>query len=99
MIPSGDLFDMKATIATDKQRMIEAEYALLVSKMSLAQLLQLEDFKDFDIADVEYEFEPNTIFFESPEFIYYKARIERTEFKILKINLKFAEKTENIAKE
>src|SRR5690554_6351847 len=53
MIPSGDLFDMKATVATNKQRIIEAEYALLVSKMSLAQLLQLESFKEFDIADVE----------------------------------------------
>lgn len=98
MIPSGDLFDMKATIATDKQRMIEAEYALLVSKMSLAQLLQLEDFKDFDIADVEYEFEPNTIFFESPESIYYKARNERTELKIAENNLKIAEKDVDIAK-
>ncbi len=98
MIPSGDLFDMKATIATDKQRIIEAEYALLVSKMSLAQLLQLEDFKDFDIADVEYEFEPNTIFFESPESIYYKARNERTELKIAENNLKIAEKDVDIAK-
>lgn len=98
MIPSGDLFDMKATIATDKQRIIEAEYALLVSKMSLAQLLQLEGFKEFDIADVEYEFEPNTIFFESPESIYYKARNERTELKIAENNLKIAEKDIEIAK-
>lgn len=98
MIPSGDLFDMKATIATDKQRIIEAEYALLVSKMSLAQLLQLEDFKEFDIADVEYEFEPNTIFFESPESIYYKARNERTDVKIAENNVKIAEKDIEIAK-
>src|SRR5690554_6934690 len=43
MIPSGDLFDMKATIATDKQNIIQAEYNLLISKLSLAQLLQLEN--------------------------------------------------------
>lgn len=98
MIPSGDLFDMKATVATNKQRIIEAEYALLVSKMSLAQLLQLESFKEFDIADVEYDFEPNTIFFESPESIYYKARNERTELKIAENNVQIAEKDIEIAK-
>lgn len=98
MIPSGDLFDMKATVATDKQRIIQAEYALLVSKMSLAQLLQMEDFKEFDIADVEYEFEANAIFFESPESIFYKARQERTELKIAQNNVTIAEKDVDIAK-
>ena len=98
MIPSGDLYDMKATLATDKQRIIQADYALVVSKMSLAQLLQMEDFKDFDIADVDYEFEPNSIFFESPESIFNKARQERTDLKIAQSNVKVAEKDVEIAK-
>lgn len=98
MIPSGDLYDMKATLATDKQRIIQAEYALIVSKMSLAQLLQMEDFKDFDIADVEYEFEPTTILLETPESIFQKARFERTELKIAENNVKIAEKDVDIAK-
>lgn len=98
MIPSGDLFDMKATIATDKQRIIQAEYALLVSKMSLAQLLQMEDFKDFDIADVEYNFELNEIFFQTPEAIFDKAKQERTELKIAENSVKLAEKDIDIAK-
>lgn len=98
MIPSGDLFDMKATLATDKQRIIQAEYALIVSKMSLAQLLQMEDFKEFDIADVEYEFEPTTILLETPESIFNKARFERTELKIAENNVKISEKDVEIAK-
>lgn len=98
MIPSGDLYDMKATLATGKQRIIQAEYALLVSKMSLAQLLQMEDFKAFDIADVEYEFQPNSIFFETPESIYQQAKQERTELKIAENNVKIAEKDVDIAK-
>ena len=98
MIPSGDLFDIKATIATDKQRLIQAEYALLVSKMSLAQLLQLEDFKEFDIADVEYDFETNEIFFQTPESIYDKAKEERTELKIAQNSVELAEKDVDIAK-
>lgn len=98
MIPSGDLFDMKATIATDKQRIIQGEYALLVSKMSLAQLMQLEDFKEFDIADVEYDFEPNAIYFETPESIYNRAKEDRTELKIAETNVGLAEKDVDIAK-
>lgn len=98
MIPRGDLYDMKATLATGKQRIIQADYALLVSKMSLAQLLQMEDFKDFDIADVAYEFQANNIFFESPESIFNKARQERTELKIAENNVLMAEKDVEIAK-
>lgn len=98
MIPSGDLFDLKATIATDKQRIIQEEYNLLISKMSLAQLLQIDDFKDFDIADVEYEFEENAIFFQTPETIFSKAKEERTELKIAQNSVTLAEKDVEIAK-
>lgn len=98
MIPKGDLFDMKATIATDRQRIVESTYALLISKMSLAQLLQMKDFKDFDVADVEYDFQVNTILLEGPESIYGKARNERTELKIAENNVRIAEKDIDIAK-
>src|SRR5690606_31000143 len=91
MIPSGDLFDIKATLATDKQRMVQAEYALLVSKMSLAQLMQLNDFDTFDIADVSYDFQPNSIFFETPQTIFNKAREMRTELKIAQNNVQVAQ--------
>jgi outer membrane protein len=98
MVPSGDLFEIKATLATDRQRIIQSEYALLVSKMSLAQLLQLEDFKDFDIVETDYDFELNEIFFQTPESIFNKAKQERTELKIAENEVKLAEKDIDIAK-
>lgn len=98
MIPKGDLFDTKATIATDKQRIVESTYALLISKMSLAQLLQMEEFQDFDIADVEYDFQHNAILLEGPEAIYKKAKTERTELKLAENNVRIAEKDVDIAK-
>ncbi len=64
----------------------------------MAQLLQLDDFKDFDIADVEYDFQANEIFFQSPESIYQKAKQERTELKIAENNMKIAEKDVDIAR-
>ena len=52
--PRGDLMDMKATVAASDLAIINAENALLISKLSLAQLLQLDDFRDFDVADQDY---------------------------------------------
>lgn len=98
MIPRGDLFEIKATLATDKQRIIQSEYQLLLSKMSLAQLLLLKNFKDFDIVDVEYEFEVNPIFLQTPESIYQKAIAERVEVKMAQNNVAIAEKDIAISK-
>jgi outer membrane protein len=36
---------------SDNQRVIIAENTLMISKLSLAQLLQLDTFQDFDVAD------------------------------------------------
>ena len=50
MIPRGDLLDVEATVAADRQRVIAAQNTLFLSKLSLEQLLQLDDFRNFDIA-------------------------------------------------
>jgi len=97
-VPRGDVLDIKATVATDNQRKIAAENALLISKLSLAQLMQLENFQDFDIADTEYEVEENSILLQQPSEIYSKAREERTELKIANANVAVAEKDVKIAK-
>ncbi len=97
-VPRGDLLDMKATVATSKQAVITAENALLISKLSLAQLLQLEDFKEFDIVDTDYEAPESTVINESPESIFQKAKEVRVELKIAKANLEVAEKDVRIAR-
>ena len=51
-IPRGDLLDVKATVALNNQNVIVAENALLISRLSLAQLLQLKDFQNFDVVDM-----------------------------------------------
>ena len=99
VVPRGDLLDSKATVAADKQRIVIAENTLFISKLSLAQLLQLEDFRDFDIASDEANaFQKSTILNEKPETILDKAKQERVELKIAKANLELAEKDIKIAK-
>lgn len=97
-VPRGDLLDMNATVASSQQAVIVAENTLLISKLSLAQLLQLEDFQDFDIADNDYEVRESEVMLQSPSAIFEKAKEERAELKIAKTNLEIAEKDVRIAR-
>jgi outer membrane protein len=80
-IPKGDLLDVKATVASN-QRVIIAENTLMISKLSLAQLLQLDTFQDFDVADNTEVEEDNKILLQTPIAIYDKAKEQRTELKL-----------------
>jgi outer membrane protein len=97
-VPRGDLLDIKATVASDNQNVITAKNALLISKLSLAQLLQLKEFYDFDVTDDTSAKDENNILAQTPIAIYDKAKEERTELKIAKTNLEIAEKNVAIAK-
>ena len=97
-IPRGDLYDLKATIATDQQAITVSENNLLISKLSLAQLLQLKEFADFDVIDDTNAKDENNIMAQSPVDIYNKAKETRTELKLAQTNLEIAEKNVAIAK-
>ncbi len=99
VVPRGDLLDSKATVAADKQKVVLAENTLFISKLSLAQLLQLSDFQNFDVSDEETNvFDKSLVLNEKPETILEKAKQERVELKIAKTNLELAEKDITIAK-
>ena len=98
VVPRGDLLDIKATVATNNQAIVTAENALLISKLSLAQLLQLDNFRDFDIADANYEAKESSTLLQTPAAIFAKAKEERVELKIAKTNLEIAERDLKIAK-
>jgi outer membrane protein len=98
VVPRGDLLDIKATVASNNQAIVNAQNALLISKLSLAQLLQLENFKDFDIIDADYTVSESATLLQTPAAIYAKAKEERVELKIAKTNLEIAERDVKIAK-
>jgi outer membrane protein len=97
-VPRGDLLDMKATVALDIQREIAADNALLISKLSLSQLLQLPDFENFDISDETSVNDTNNILGQTPTAIYNKSKEIKTELKIASANLEIAQKNVAIAK-
>jgi outer membrane protein len=98
VIPRGDLLDVKATVAADKQRLVAAENTLFISKLSLAQILQLDDFQNFDVSDEDYAALESSTMLQKPEDILAKAKENRVELKIAKTNLDIAEKDIKIAK-
>jgi outer membrane protein len=97
-LPKGDLLDLEANIATNKQAIVAAENVLFLSRLSLAQLLQLKDFQTFDISDNDYAVTESAAMLQSPEAILERARNERMELKIAKANLEIAQKDVIIAK-
>lgn len=97
-VPQGDLLDIKATVASDKQRLIAAENALLISRLSLAQLLRLEDFQNFDISEEKLDVFDSVVMQENPNTIINKAKETRTELQIAASNMEVAKKDIAIAK-
>jgi outer membrane protein len=98
VVPRGDLLDIKATVASDTQRLIVAKNTLLISKLSLAQLLRLDDFENFDVSDDEISVSESEVLLESSENIVAKAKENRTELKIAESNIAIAKKDISIAR-
>jgi outer membrane protein len=98
MIARGDLLDVQATVASDKQRIIAAENVLFLSKLGLAQLLQLTDYQNFDVEDSNQLALQTTTVLDNPTAVVEKAKADRVELKIAKTNLEIAEKDIKIAK-
>ncbi|WP_329807100.1 TolC family protein [Flavobacterium facile] len=97
-VPKGDLLDIQATMASGKQRVIVAENTLMLSKLSLAQLLQIQDFQNFDVSDEDMPTMLSTILSETPEALITKAKETRTDLKISNTNIEIAKKDISIAK-
>lgn len=98
LLPRGDLLELKATVALSEQRLLQAENAVLMSKLSLAQLLQLPDFRNFNIAEESMEAAPNRLLNEDPSVIFQTAKETRTEILQARANLDVAERDVRIAR-
>lgn len=97
-IPRGDVLDIKANLALNRQNVVAAENALLISKLSLAQLLQIKGFENFDVIDAISVTDEVSILSQSPSVIVEKAKESRTDLKIAQTNLEIAQKNLAIAK-
>ena len=61
VVAKGDLLEVEATAANLEQQIVNTENSVLISTINLAQLLQITDYQNFQIADVDYEVPPSDI--------------------------------------
>ena len=92
VIPKGDLYEFEANLAGVEKTLIDAQNNYALSKISLAQLLLLDDYQNFDIADKEYELQVSNILDKSPEEIFAVAVSTKNEIKLFETNLDIAKK-------
>ena len=97
-LPKGDLLEIKATDATEKQNMAVAENSVRISLISLAQLLRVEDYETFDIEDEGYEIIDEGISAKDIGEIIQKAKENRYEVKIAEKNVELAKKELQMAR-
>ncbi|MBT8186686.1 MAG: TolC family protein [Croceitalea sp.] len=98
VLPRGDLLEIEATAANQEQQIVNTESLVLISRINLAQLLQITDYENFDIADESFEIPPSDILDNSPKIIFDKALGFRNDIKFSESNVQLAEKDLQIAK-
>ncbi|MDX1327558.1 MAG: TolC family protein, partial [Arenibacter sp.] len=98
VVPNGDLLEIEATLANQEQQIVNTENSVLLSRINLAQLLQITDYENFDIVEEEFDIPPVTILDNSPKSIFDKALTFRNDIKFSLSNVELAKKDLQIAK-
>ncbi len=98
VVPRGDLLEIEATAATQEQQIINGESLVIIAKVNLAQLLQITDYENFDIADEDFDVPPSAIMNNSAKSIFAKAMEFRNDIKFSEANVDLAEKDLEIAR-
>ncbi|WP_139959247.1 TolC family protein [Flavicella sediminum] len=96
--PKGDILEIEATMAKQEQDMVAMENNLTLSKLSLFNLLALDNFEGFDIAISDVTMEENSIIFESPTSVFNKAVNFRNDIKLSEVQIQLAKNDLKIAK-
>lgn len=97
VLPQGDLLEIQATNATEIQSIVNAENQVQISLITLAQILLIKDYKNFDIQDEGYGI-VNTLQDTTVDEIIDSAKQNRSEIKIAEQSVELAKKDVQIAK-
>jgi outer membrane protein len=90
--------EIEATAAGQEQQIVNGENQVLISRINLAQLLQITDYGNFDIADEEFDVPPSDVLNNSPRAIFDKALTFRNDIKFSQSLVELAERDLEISK-
>ena len=95
----GEILEIEANIADQEKAIISMENAIEIAKLSLFNLLQLENFETFDIAEeMDFSTAISKVLLEKPEKIYQTALGFRSDVKISQLQLDIFQDNLKIAK-
>ncbi|MFT5925599.1 MAG: outer membrane protein [Rubritalea sp.] len=97
-LPRGDLLEIQATYENENQQIITAQNSLTISKLNLAQLLLVEDYESFDVAEVDYSLPATSILDNDVDQVVNNALDTRSEIKIAEMNKKLSSQDVLIAR-
>ena len=92
------IFEIEANLASQEQSVIQAENNYRNAKLNLAQLLLIDDFESFDIANEDFDVPFSEILENSPKEIYNKSLTLRNDIKLGETNISIAEKDIQLSK-
>lgn len=98
VLPQGDLLEVEATAANQEQQIVNGEGQVLLSRVNLAQLMQITDYENFDIAEESFEVPPSDILNNSAKTIFAKALEFRSDIKFSESNVELAKEDLKLAK-
>ncbi|SHG12538.1 outer membrane protein [Salegentibacter echinorum] len=97
-LPKGDLLEIEATFADERQRIIVAKNNIRISLISLAQTLLIKDYENFDIVERDYNVFGSELLNTPVNQVVETAKEERAEIKIAETNRELAQKDVELAR-
>ena len=73
VVPKGDLLEIEATAANQEQQIVNNESLVLISRINLAQLLQITDYENFDVSEETFNIPLSDVLNNSPKSIFAKS--------------------------
>jgi outer membrane protein len=97
-LPLSDKLDLQAQNATNELEVINAQNSLRISKLNLAQAMQIPFTEDFQVTEPEFVINDDLMASENPSDIFDTAVEIMPEIKLAKVNVESAEYGVKIAK-
>jgi len=79
VVPKGDLYEIEANLASQEKTLVDAKNNYYLSKIALAQLLLIDDYENFEIANESYDIPISDVMNRTPQEIFSYAVSNKKE--------------------